>query len=487
MYLLRLQANCHWLLGNAYSVIDQLQQAYDSYSVCYQLRLLLGDEKGMQDALRKKGLTAFLCGNARAAERDLNQFLSVSLQTSSTSGPSPSELCELMCTLSSAYLRLGSPSSAAGVLLNAIKEARGYDDVESEIMVIKSFGSLCRDLWMSNRAIEHFQQAYKMCSEIQDSRGEAKCLLEMGKIHYRKGNTQAAIQCMEDALSISRNQTQDSSVASCLMAIGEVHYAQGDFVQTRAHFSQACQICKEHLDPLGEATGLAGLSLATMKLGDSYGAIDQLLEALNIRKTLGDSKAEADCLRELANAYSVRYSIHHPLLVSFLSLPSFNFFSCPSLPSQAIGKLGPARQSCEAAFQLAVQNADLRQRAQAEVLLGTILIKAGETEGAINQLEQAKEFLAKSIEFENNSIFLDPHELSQALSELAHVPCTSVGVQLNVLQGYELVGKWERSVDCLQQAEKISISVGDAAALATYQANLGLVLGLHSQVNVGWG
>ena len=109
--------------------------------------------------------------------------------------------------------------------------------------------------------------------------------------------------------------------------------AQGSYVQTKAHYEEACKKCREQLNPIGESGGLCGLSRIHMLLGETKLALEQAEEALKIRESLGDRKATAECLCLLAEVYI------------------------------KMGDLRQAQHVCQQARQLSVENSGVLPRA----------------------------------------------------------------------------------------------------------------------------
>jgi tetratricopeptide (TPR) repeat protein len=299
----RSEANCLYQLGLANLEIEQLQQASECFSSCYQLRMLSGDQDGLDEALRQKGLAFYACGDVRAAAESLELWVSNRQDIPPKDATDVRNDVEACCTLGDAYLRLGDVTNAAEVLKRGLSIAHSSKDRALEAKALMAFGRMYGDLWINKRSADHYERAVAICADLVDGASEARCVRALGMLNFARGDAPSAIKCLEEALSISRRSGLPLIEAECLGSVGDLHYAQGDFMQTRAHYERVCKICKEQLNPLGEALGLWGLSVANMALGESISAIDTLVESLNMRKALGDHKGEIQCLTSLAQAY----------------------------------------------------------------------------------------------------------------------------------------------------------------------------------------
>jgi len=182
---------------------------------------------------------------------------------------------------------------------------------------------------------------------------------------------------------------------------------------------------------MGEARALCGLSETDLSLGDSYAAIDELLESLAIRKKVGDRKGEAECLRRLSHAYTL------------------------------VGKLSTARKVTEQARQLAMENGIALDDAKADMLLAKIDMEAGDLDSAIEGLQRARDMYAKTVMLGNNKVFIDPHMLGQCLGELGNV--------------FMLASKFDRSHEVYEQAEQLLEAAEEIDEISNLRCRMGLL------------
>ena len=434
----RAQANCYWSLGCAYSSIEQLQQAAENFTKCYQLRLLSNESEGLAIALLRKGRANLACGDTRAAAEDLDRYLSMQQAwTEQSQGRRMPEHtvedeCDAAIALAKAYVRLGDMTQAADVLKHAMSSATTEDQPQSEAKVVVAFGEMYTGLWITKRGLDHYERALNIFVELGQRDEEAKCILEIGHLNFVRGDTTTAIKYLEEALALAKKSGTGSTVSQCLMGIAEIHLQQGSYVQTKAHFEEACNKCREQLDPMGEAQGLCGLSRVNLIMGETTMALEQVEEALKIRESLGDRKTMAECLCMLTHIYIKK------------------------------GDMRQAQHVCQQARQLSAENSELLDNARAEVILAHIMALSGDLNGALDQMQKARDLYAETTMLGGTKIFLDPHALGQVLSDLGQL--------------YSKAGQGERAIDCLQQAEKICFASDDVAGLAAHQRTLALLM-----------
>ena len=438
----RAQANCYWSLGCAYSSIDQLQQAADHFTKCHQLRLLSGEAEGLSVSLLRKGCANLACGNTRAAAEDLDRYLSMLAEMIDRNQGHRSEEhsveneCDASIALAKAYTRLGDITQATDVLNRALSSASTADTPAAEARVVVAFGELYAGLWITKRAIDHYERALNLFVDLGDRGQEALCVLQLGWLNFLRGDSATSIKCLEEASSLSRKSGSGSVVAQCLMTIADIHFEQGSYAQTQAHYDEACNKCREQLDPIGEARGLCGLSRVNIVLGNTQLALEQQEEALKIRQSLGDSKATSESLCLLAEVHV------------------------------QMGDLRQAQSMCQQARQLSAENSEVLDCGRAELLHARIMALAGDVKGALEHMQKARDIFAETSLLAGTKIFLDPHALGQALSELGLL--------------FSKAGQGERAIDCLTQAEKICFASDDMVGLAKHQSSLALLLAKHA-------
>lgn len=432
------EAACYWALAKAYAAIDHLQQSADSYSLCYQLRLLSGERSDdLMETLRRKGLAMVRCGDVRSGSEDLETWVKMineQLEAGEERGEAtavPREI-EALVALAHAYLRLGDTRNGAEVLKRGLALANAEQYRRGEAEILMGFGEFYRTLWISRRALDHYEKAVDIIAELEDTNLEATCIMEMGKLNFARGDTVSAIKCLEEALLLAKKMPMGSVKARVLLAIGDVHLQQGDHAQAQTHYSASCQACKEQLDPIGESAGLLGLARSYLMIGRTSDAMDQVTEALKIRKSLGDRKGESEALRLLSEVYLMT------------------------------GKYVTARVACDSARNISGEAREVVDRAQAWVLQGRIMFESGDVEGALEQLKRSRDMHASTTTLGGTKIFLEPRFLAESLHELGKV--------------YMHLGQRLRAIECLQQAEQISEAAEDVSGLASARAALALLL-----------
>ena len=440
-------ANSYWSLGCAYASIDQLQSAAENFTKCHNLRLLSGGREGLAVALLRKGCANLACGDTRAAAEDLDTYLSMVQEvTERNQGERPAEFpiedeCDAAIALGQAYARLGDIAQAADVLKRGMSAAVNSDRPTCEGRIVVAFGEIYAGLWITKRALDHYERALNIFVDVGDRDSEAQSILQLGRLNFYRGDTVTAIKCLEESLALAKKAGSGTTVAQCLINIADIHFVQGSYEQAKAHLEEACKKCREQLDPMGEARGLCGLSRVNLVLGDTKLALEQVEEGLKIRQSLGDRKTTADCLCLLGQVYI------------------------------KMGSLGQAQHVCQQARQLSAENSETLDNARAELLLARIMALSGDLNGALEQMQKARDVFAETTLLAGTKIFLDPHALGEALSELGML--------------FSQASQGERALDCLQQAEKIAYASDDMVGLSNHQCKLALLMAKHSPASSG--
>ena len=83
-------------------------------------------------------------------------------------------------------------------------------------------GLIYRDTGQTEKALQHLEQAFEIAQEIGNKRGQANVLGNMGNIYRATGQTEKALQHLQQAFEIDKEignklgQAQDLGASTCL-------------------------------------------------------------------------------------------------------------------------------------------------------------------------------------------------------------------------------------------------------------------------------
>lgn len=121
-------------------------------------------------------------------------------------------------------------------------------------------------------AEEGFQEALRICQEIQNAKGMAEAWAGLASVSVKKGMIQDATKKYEQAIAVYPNSSSPLRLGTLYADLGQVYATLKDWTRSNRAYTQAQEICRLNGFPKGEAE------------------LDVLLGELSFRQ---DSKAEA--------------------------------------------------------------------------------------------------------------------------------------------------------------------------------------------------
>ncbi len=139
----------------------------------------------------------------------------------------------------------------------------------------------------NDQAHKDLKEAQEILSRLPDSPRKkhilAHALNAQGMLYLRERHFRKALSSFQKALSLNRNNREDSVVAGNLANIGNADLALKNPQKARDAFEQALVIDRKTGNPEGIAFDSEGLSLAEMDLGLWDSALKAILAAFQIR------------------------------------------------------------------------------------------------------------------------------------------------------------------------------------------------------------
>ena len=169
-------------------------------------------------------------------------------------------------------------------------------------------------------ALVHLDEALAQARATEDAKGTSLVLRSIARVHFDRGNLQAAGECYEAALGVARSHGHGRDVASALNGLAVVAQFRGQLEVAERLFVEA----GTEADALGDDQLSALVSqnvgmLANMR-GQAALALQRYGSALERLRRLGDDRARA-FVRELAREYGDQLE---PFWVSPLICPDCN-------------------------------------------------------------------------------------------------------------------------------------------------------------------
>jgi tetratricopeptide (TPR) repeat protein len=236
---------------------------------------------------------------------------------------------------------------------------------------------------------------------VGDREGTANLLSNLGVVHDRKGDTEAALKFYRRAVEVHRAIGSRRGLATVLNNIGVVNMARGDLSMALQRFEEALRIRREMGDRdrmglalanLAEARGLAGDGEADHLFEEALGAYRELNDSSGVagvlacraahRRRRGDLDGAADDLRLALSTESRSTRVRAQAHLEMAELLSVR------------GDTEASRLAAENGRRLAAEAGDRIATGQGLRLLGRLRRLAGDSKGALDCLSEAEALLA---------------------------------------------------------------------------------------------
>jgi tetratricopeptide (TPR) repeat protein len=248
-------------------------------------------------------------------------------------------------------------------------------------------------------AIGRHTAAARAARYLGDRLGQANALNDLGHLRRMTGDYPAAVQVLEQALSIYRDLGDRLGQANALYDLGPIRWLKGDHRGENQDLEQALGIYRDLGDRLGQTNVLGYLGSERMMTGDYPGAAQAFMEELAISRDLGDRIGQADALRGLGAARHEMGDYRGAAQVVEQSLAIFRDLGDRIGQAGALYYLGNIRrrtgdylaaaQVLEQALGIFRDLGDRRGQANALFYLGAVRLATGNYPAAAQVLDQA--------------------------------------------------------------------------------------------------
>ncbi len=160
-------------------------------------------------------------------------------------------------------------------------------------------GRVYRSIGRLDEAMRHLGTGQALFVNAEDERGVASSIDDIGKVHWMRGNYEAAEQFMTRALDMRRQIGDPRSLALSFNNLGLVYQDSGRFHEAQQMLQEALLLRREVGDRPGIAQTLNNLGTIHQDDGDHARAVELYEEALAVARAVGDRMRQAIILTNL--------------------------------------------------------------------------------------------------------------------------------------------------------------------------------------------
>jgi predicted ATPase/DNA-binding CsgD family transcriptional regulator len=225
-------------------------------------------------------------------------------------------------------------------------------------------GHLARDQADYDRAWAFYEESLGLRRELEDSRGTALALINLGVVAQLRGDYDRAVALHEESLALFRSLGDERGVALSLLTLGSMAQWQGDLARATAHYEESLALFQALSDTRGIAGVLSSLGTLASSRGDFVTADELYVECAVLFRELGDSRDIAACLSNQAGIARDRGDLKRAAALARESLALFHelgdhrgIVACLEL----IGNASAAQGQTERAIRLLAAAETLRE------------------------------------------------------------------------------------------------------------------------------
>ena len=192
----------------------------------------------------------------------------------------------------------------------ALELAQTINDRKGEAESLKNIGIGHWLLGDADKALEYGQKALKIFEEIKDKKGIAKTLGNIGNAYMYLSQYDKTIEYYSKALKIFKETGDKKNMASYLTNAGSLYYSLNDYHKALEYYLEALKLQEE----IGtrEETGfqLNNIGLVYSRLGNHKKALEYFRRTLNIYEESKNKSGMAQTLANLGGLYYESEDFH---------------------------------------------------------------------------------------------------------------------------------------------------------------------------------
>ncbi len=222
------------------------------------------------------------------------------LEKQLTAASSDTEKAKICNELSTAWAKKDAVQ-AIHFAEQGIGFAQKAGDAAAEILALNLKGDAC----LRNRDLPTAQHTYESAltklRAFADPMLEGRTLHNVGKLHQTKGDVSLAIQFYERAYAVREQIGDKKGLGGTCMNLG-VLFGEENIQKSSFYYEKALALKREANDQPGIATVLSSLAGFNIRLSHFTEARQQLEEAIDIHRTLGNTTSLQACYDKMAQA-----------------------------------------------------------------------------------------------------------------------------------------------------------------------------------------
>ena len=179
---------------------------------------------------------------------------------------------------------------------------RGLDDVRGAAMSLAQLGWLLLTQGEPDRSIAASEESLTLARQVGDRAAESVALGNLADAALQWGDSDRAAELYEESLRLRRELGDRRNIANALLNLGRADLVRGDRARAAGLLTEGLELAQAVGDTWSTSVALGGLGRLALEDGDRGKATELLGHALVLCRQRGDRKIAAECLDGFADA-----------------------------------------------------------------------------------------------------------------------------------------------------------------------------------------
>ncbi|MDR3094080.1 MAG: tetratricopeptide repeat protein [Bacteroidales bacterium] len=200
---------------------------------------------------------------------------------------------------------LGNDKAALEYLKRGIEMAQQINFIRGESELLRSAGIIYYYRKDFDLAIDRFQKALELCTQLRNSVGIARNYTNLALIYHEQSKTYNSLNCLLSALSAWRQSNDSEGMLAAYKEIIKFYQEIKNFDEAIGYTEEALVIAKESGNTAEEASLYDMLARNNINLGNTWDVAVYYDQSLKLYEELNDSLQIARIMQNMAaNLYS---------------------------------------------------------------------------------------------------------------------------------------------------------------------------------------
>lgn len=278
----------------SFEILDSAQKSAES----------LNYEKGITDALIRRGVIRYFKGEYESAKENYLKYLEIKKNIGDSLG------------IGKAYNNLGTISDKQGKYDEAVEYYIGalkiYENLSDSVRMARTYNNLGMISDKRNKneiALEYYNKSLDIKENLNDSLGVAVTLNNIAIIFNKQNENEKAFKYYEKSLSIANKLKNNRQISISLNNLASLHKKKGELDKALDYFFQSKKLNEEIGDKEGLALNLMNMGRIYKEKENFSKSLESSEEALSIAKKINNPELLKNIFGSLSETYEKKEGI----------------------------------------------------------------------------------------------------------------------------------------------------------------------------------